>query len=89
MLLLPSAVQGEGDAVKVEVLLLAGPGTKLMLAERLSDAKLAVRVLVSALVDFTVMTTAPLALVVPVLADRLLLVPVLAKLTATPEMTLL
>lgn len=82
--LTPSAATVLGFATRTVVVLLAAPGTNVTFVLAVAGPAVAVKVLVSALVDAKVAVNVPVASVVPEVGLSVLLDPVLARVTVCP-----
>jgi hypothetical protein len=80
--LTPSAVVDAGRPVRVQFALLGTPATKVTVEFLVTEANVAVRVLLSAVVEDKVAMTTPDALVITDTGDNVLFEPVLLKETA-------
>lgn len=87
--LAPSAVTVVGLATHVDVVLLGVPATKVTEVVTLNAPMVAVIVLVSAVVELSVVVNWPLLLVEPALDAKLFPVPLAARLTDCPDTGLL
>ena len=82
VVLAPSAVTEVGLVASVEVMLLGAPATKVMGVVLVTAPRVAVTVLLSALVEVRVAVKTPEALVLPEVGVKVLPVPLLLRLTA-------